>query len=453
MGYSAQRSAKLRNKLTTAGVFPRQHAFAIGLLVAVLLALLVAYPSDEIPATPKAEQDAFTHAAIVIEEAPLPAAPPEIPWQPLRVEPGDTLSHLFARAGLNDNQMYKLLDSTPDAKVLTRLYPGQIVDFRLDEQGLLALRLVKSPLEQLIFQRTESGFEAEQIVREPDIKIAHRQAQLNDNLFLAAQRAGLPENLIMEMANIFGGVIDFVYDPRPGDTFNIMFEEHYLDGVKLDEGNILAASYTNEGKTFTAYRYTDPGGEVGYYNPGGESMRKAFLRAPLDFTRISSGFNPKRLHPVFKTTRPHRGVDYAAARGTPVFSTGDGRVQSAGYSKANGNFVFIQHGQAYVTKYLHLHKRHVKQGQRVKQGQIIGKVGSTGYATGPHLHYEFLVNGVHRNPRTILNKLPKAKSVPAADKQHFFASIRPLEEKFAAYRNGQQPQYASQDTPVPSRGT
>ena len=141
-------------------------------------------------------------------------------------------------------------------------------------------------------------------------------------------------------------------------------------------------------------------------------MRKAFLLAPVDFTRISSNFNPRRLHPIYKTSRPHRGTDYAASTGTPVFAAGDGRVSKAGYSKANGNYVFIQHGEQYVTKYLHLHKRKVKQGQRVSQSQVIGTVGSTGAATGPHLHYEFLMNGVHRNPRTIHKKLPKAKSLP-----------------------------------------
>ena len=164
-------------------------------------------------------------------------------------------------------------------------------------------------------------------------------------------------------------------------------------------------------------------------------MRKAFLRAPLDFTRISSGFNLKRLHPVFKTTKPHRGIDYAASRGTPVYAAGDGRVSQAGYSKANGNYIFIKHGSKYTTKYLHLHKRGVRKGQQVKQQQIIGWVGSTGYATGPHLHYEFLVNGVHRNPRTILKKLPKAKSITSNDKEAFLAQIDSLQMQLAAYNN------------------
>ena len=164
-------------------------------------------------------------------------------------------------------------------------------------------------------------------------------------------------------------------------------------------------------------------------------MRKAFLLAPVDFTRISSNFNPRRLHPIYKTSRPHRGTDYAASRGTPVYAAGDGRVSKAGYSKANGNYVFIQHGEQYVTKYLHLHKRKVKKGQRVSQSQVIGTVGSTGAATGHHLHYEFLMNGVHRNPRTIHKKLPKAKSLSAAEMPRFQQAINEASTQLAALRS------------------
>ncbi|MFT7130987.1 MAG: murein DD-endopeptidase MepM/ murein hydrolase activator NlpD, partial [Gammaproteobacteria bacterium] len=217
-----------------------------------------------------------------------------------------------------------------------------------------------------------------------------------------------------------------------------------LDDSKMGDGPILAAQFTNRGETYTAYRYAYEDGSVGYFNEDGVSMRKAFLRAPLDFTRISSSFNLKRLHPIFKTNKPHRGIDYAASTGTPVYAAGDGRVSRSGYSKANGNYVFINHGTQYETKYLHLHKRGVKSGQKISQQQIIGWVGSTGYATGPHLHYEFLVNGVHRNPRTILNKLPKAKSISATDKERFFAQISGFQTQLAAYINRQNLADASQ---------
>lgn len=165
-------------------------------------------------------------------------------------------------------------------------------------------------------------------------------------------------------------------------------------------------------------------------------MRKAFLRAPLDFTRVSSSFNMKRLHPVFKTLRPHRGIDYAAQRGTPVYAAGDGKVTASGYSKANGNYVFIQHGQRYTTKYLHLNKRSVKTGQTVRQRQVIGTVGSTGYATGPHLHYEFLVNGVHRNPRTV--PLPKALPIDKAERAAFETATVALMDQLASHQQSTQ---------------
>lgn len=242
----------------------------------------------------------------------------------------------------------------------------------------------------------------------------------------------------MEMADIFGGVIDFVYDVRAGDNFSVLYQELFLDDQKTGNGPILAAQFTNRGQTYTAYRYQYPDGSVSYYNEEGISMRKAFLRAPLDFTRISSGFNLKRLHPIFKTNKPHRGIDYAASRGTPVYAAGDGRIVSSGYSKANGNYVIINHGTSYTTKYLHLQKRAVNKGQKVVQRQIIGWVGSTGYATGPHLHYEFLVNGVHRNPRTILDKLPKAKSIDSTEKQRFLAQISGVQLQLATYNNNRR---------------
>jgi murein DD-endopeptidase MepM/ murein hydrolase activator NlpD len=266
------------------------------------------------------------------------------------------------------------------------------------------------------------------------VRWSYREATIKDSLFLSGKKAGLPDKVIMNLANIFGGVIDFVYDTRSGDAFSVLYEEHFFDGKKIGAGKILAADFTNRGVRYPAFFYEDANGEGGYYNDDGVSMRKAFLRSPVDFTRISSNFNPSRLHPIFKTRRPHKGIDYAAARGTPVHATGKGRVIDSGYSRANGNYVVIKHGESFVTKYLHLHKKQVAKGQRVRQGQIIGQVGSTGYATGPHLHYEFLLNGVHRDPRTILAKLPKARSIAKSELPNFKAALAPLKQQFAEYR-------------------
>lgn len=355
---------------------------------------------------------------------PVVPTPPQQLWHDYTVKKGDNLSLIFKRAGYYDRDVYSITQHAAEGKSLTRIFPGQTISFQANDKGQLAgLRHIISKLETVNYHRTEDGFVSKRETRTPQARQAWATAEITSSLFLAGQEAGLTHNMIMEMANIFGGVIDFALDPRTGDTIHLLYEELYIDKEKYGAGEILAASFTNRGKTFNAYRYEDSQGDSSYYNEDGVSMRKAFLLAPLDFTRISSNFNLRRLHPIYKTTRPHRGTDYAASTGTPVFSVGDGKVQKTGYDRANGNYVFIQHGAAYVTKYLHLHKRKVKKGQRVSQSQIIGTVGSTGAATGPHLHYEFLVNGVHRNPRTIHKQLPKAKSLASSEMSRFKEAI------------------------------
>ena len=364
---------------------------------------------------------------------------PEQPWASEAVKRGDTLSLVFKRAGYSDRDVYDVISQSSDGKSLERIFPGQTIAFQADESGnLAAVRHVKSPLETTTFVRKDAGFESQVESRSPEVREAWTTGTISSSLFLAGQEAGLSQNIIMEMANIFGGVIDFVLDPRQGDTIQVVYEDLYLDGEKFRDGDIIAASFTNQGETFNAFRYTDASGDTNYYNEDGVSMRKAFLMAPVDFTRISSNFNLRRLHPIYKTTRPHRGTDYAAPTGTPVFSAGDGRVSKAGYSRANGNYVFVKHGEQYITRYLHLNKRKVKAGQRVSQGQIIGSVGSTGAATGPHLHYEFLVNGVHRNPRTIHKKLPKAKSLPTAEMASFRQTIHKASSQLAVLQSNNQ---------------
>lgn len=358
---------------------------------------------------------------------PTPSPPPEH-WQHIDVHSGDNLSTLFQRMGLSPRDVYEIsqADLKQQNSSLKKLFPGEQLNFVIKEGRLKKLRRIKNPLETVEFIHEGDDYRSSRVIREPEINHRFVTTTLQSSLFLAGQKAGLSQKLIMELANIFGGVIDFVYDPRKGDSFSLLFEERFIDGKRLGSGRILAAQFTNQNETYSALLYTDSEGEPGYYSPEGVSMRKTFLRAPLDFTRISSGFNLKRRHPIHKSIRAHRGIDYAAPTGTPVFAAGDGRVTASGYSKANGKYVFIQHGEQYITKYLHLHKRSVKKGQRVKQQQVIGQVGATGYATGPHLHYEFLVSGVHRNPRTIFNKLPKAKSIALAEIASFREATRPL---------------------------
>ncbi|MBE9538276.1 MAG: peptidoglycan DD-metalloendopeptidase family protein [Proteobacteria bacterium] len=402
---------------------PRKRLLALGVIAACILVAFSLQPTDtETDQQTRLELPDGSAQAVKPEKTAAPepvaavATPSPPPWNEVSVKSGDNLSLIFKRAGYSDRDIYLITEKAPDGKSLARIFPGQTIAFSADESGELdAVRHIISPLETVTYQNTEAGFERQRDIRTPEVKQARASAIITSSLFLAGQEAGLSQNMIMELANIFGGVIDFALDPRVGDTIHLLYEDLYLDGKKYRDGEIIAASFTNQGKTFSAYRYKNSQGDNGYYSEDGVSMRKAFLLAPVDFTRISSNFNPRRLHPIYKTRRPHRGTDYVAPRGTPVFSTGEGRVIKAGYSKANGNYVFVQHGEKYVTKYLHLHKRSVRAGQRIAQSQVVGTVGSTGAATGVHLHYEFLMDGVHRNPRTIHKKLPKAKSLNSAE--------------------------------------
>ena len=350
------------------------------------------------------------------------------------VKRGDTLSLIFGRSGLQRADMQRVLDADGRSRSLQNLFPGQTLSFHVDEDGeLRELLYAKSPLETVVYERSGDGFRMDVRTRTPEIRRAFRHAVVTSSMFQAGQDAGLSGRMILELANVLGGVVDFALDPRAGDTFSVLFEEQYLDGERIAEGAIIAAEYVNEGHIHAAFRFADDSGHTGYYGADGVSMRKAFLRAPLDFTRVSSNFNMRRLHPIARVVRPHRGVDYAAPTGTPVYASGDGRVTAAGYSRGNGNYVFVQHDGRIMTRYLHLHKRLVRAGERVSQGETIGTVGATGLATGPHLHYEFLVDGVHRNPRSELDKLPRARSLDAREMARFAPDMTVLQSQLANY--------------------
>jgi murein DD-endopeptidase MepM/ murein hydrolase activator NlpD len=414
----------------------------VGALLLVMGLSLSEPEQIDTPIAGKASDASGSTATTISAEAPALAVveetAPEPLWRNFTVGDGDNLSLIFNRAGFSDTDLYRVARNNDD-RSLKRIYPGETIGFQTDSEGnLLALRHVQSPLLTTTYEREGNAFIASDFTRIPERIARDVSMTIDSSLFIAGSDAGLSDGMIMELAGIFGGVIDFVMDPRTGDTIHVLYEELVLDGERYNDGPILAASFTNRGETFEAYRYTDSEGDTSYYSEIGVSMRKAFLMAPLDFTRVSSNFNPNRLHPIYKTQRPHRGTDYAAPRGTPVFAAGDGRVTEAGYTRPNGNYVFIQHGEQFETHYLHLHRLKVKKGARVKQGDVIGTVGSTGAATGPHLHYEFLVNGVHRNPRTVHKILPKARSLPDEELPRYLASIRQPVQQLASLRNSQQ---------------
>ena len=372
---------------------------------------------------------------IVVTATRLPDARDLLPkWHEETVGSGDNLSLIFARAGFSERDVYQV-SSADGGRALRKIFPGETIAFLKDESNaLVKVKHVQSRLKWTTFSRSGSQYSAQTVERSPETRERSATMRIASSLFTAGQQAGLSSRVIMDLAGVFGGVVDFALDPREGDTIELVYEEQYLDGEKFADGDIIAAAFTNKGETYEAYRYTDAAGDTSYYDEQGVSMRKAFLKAPVDFTRVSSNFNPNRLHPIYKTKRPHRGTDYAAPRGTPVYAAGDGRVVEAGYSRANGNYVFIQHGESYKTHYLHLDKRRVKKGERVQQGGVIGTVGSTGAATGPHLHYEFLVNGVHRNPRSVHKILPKAKSLPNTEMARFSSAIKAPVQELALLR-------------------
>lgn len=347
---------------------------------------------------------------------------------------GDNMSLVFARAGLSGSDLQALLDVDKGAEALRDVFPGQTLQFTMDhDHRLVELRFAKSPLETTLFRKDGGTFQMLSELKEQEIRHAFRHAVVQSSLFEAGIDSGVSHRTILELANVFGGVIDFALDPRKGDVFSVLYEERYVDGEKIGEGDIIAAEYVNDGRRYSAYRFVDASGRMGYFSSDGVSMRKAFLRSPLDFTRVTSNFNMRRLHPIAKVVRPHRGVDYGAPTGTPVYASGDGRVVESGYSRGNGNFVYIKHDGNIVTRYLHLHKRLVRKGERVDQGKTIGTVGATGLATGPHLHYEFLVDGTHRNPRSIMDRLPRARSLSGSELASFKASISGLDTQLAQF--------------------
>ncbi len=328
-------------------------------------------------------------------------------WEQVAVQSGQTLDAIFRQQGFSIALLQNILDVSDDTKQLTRIRPGDVFEFRRDQDGEMSE--MRYPIDEehyLLVRREGGGLSAEMQQREITREIAQVEGVINSSLFLAARDAGLNDQMILDLANIFGWDIDFVLDIRDGDQFMLVYEKVFRDGEFLRDGKILAATFINQGARFQALWY-DNGKIADYYAPDGRNMRKEFLRAPLNFSYITSAFNPKRMHPILKRIRPHNGIDYYAPPGTPVYAAGDGTVIRSAYSAANGNHVFIQHSNSIVTKYLHFSKRAVKQGQKVKQGQTIGYVGSTGLATGPHLHYEFVLDGVHRDPRTV--PLPKVE--------------------------------------------
>jgi len=401
--------------------------------------------ADNIPATGTRKKIALPLPAIHSPQNSTPENKKDninesLNWRTFTVRPDDNLAKIFKRAGISAKQLDTLMKSGHGVKKLRHLYPGDIIRISSNEHGKLqALRYDIDKTSYLTITRKNDRLQAKINTQKLDIRTAHASGIIESSLFLAAKKAGVSQNIIMELASIFGWDIDFALDIRKGDRFTVLYQEVYRNGEKIADGNILAAEFTNQGKTYQAVRYTNPQtSRSEYYSPDGRSMRKAFLRTPVKFTRISSRFSLYRYHPILHRFRAHKGVDYAAKTGTPVYAAGDGKVIFEGRQHGYGRVIILRHGRKYTTLYAHLNgfNRRVHFGSKVKQGQTIAYVGSSGLATGPHLHYEFRVNGVHRNPLTV--KLPQSRPVPKRYRANFELMTSPMLAQLDSISRNQQ---------------
>lgn len=410
---------------------PRNSIILTGIIAISALYLLLPEPDSPAAAqhnTTEVKTARLKIALPKVQKAPVNQAKKTVK-EPLniKVEDGDSLSIIMNRAGLGPSVVHKLAYESEHGKAFSKILPGKEFQFYFDqEKQLQKITYAVSRLESFEATPSDTGFNTKHIILEPEVFSTVKSGEIENSFYLDGLNAGLDDKLIMELASIFGWDIDFALEIRSGDQFSVLFEERYLNGEYLGTGRILAAEFINRGKNIKAVRYENQNGKVSYYTPEGLSMRKAFLRTPLDVFRISSHFNLKRKHPVLNKIRAHKGTDYAAPRGTPIKAAGDGKVLFAGQNGGYGNVVKLSHGQTYETRYAHLNAfaKGIRKGKWVKQGQIIGYVGSTGLATGPHLHYEFYVNGAVRNPVTV--KLPNGAPISSSELKNFQIITEPL---------------------------
>lgn len=369
--------------------------------------------------------------ATIIEEISLPQAVDKVAdispvdntdyWQADQVRRDDTLASLMQRLNIDNTEAMDFLRYDNAAKPFSsQLRPGRSIQTQVTRNGeLLKLEYEIDASSVLHIERTASGYQAQKITLSLEPRKVLKSAEINSSLFAATDAANIPDAVAMQIADIFSSEIDFHSDLRKGDRFSVIYEANYNNGELVKTGQVLATEFTNNGKTYRALMYRDPEGKVSYYTPDGKSLHKSFLRSPLEFTRISSGFTLGRFHPILQKMRAHKGVDFAAPIGTRVKATSDGTVKFVGVKGGYGNVIILQHQNGISTVYGHLSRfvAGLRHGMKVSQGEIIGFVGMTGLATGPHLHYEVALNGQQRDPMKIA--LPIASSIPARYKSDF----------------------------------
>jgi murein DD-endopeptidase MepM/ murein hydrolase activator NlpD len=366
------------------------------------------------------------------------AAPADEPWQEVTVKNGDSLASIFSHLGISPQELHNLLQQGGATQNLQKIFPGQTLRVITgDSNQLVKLSYPIDHLNTLEVVRNGDEFDVSTVTQTPEFRTRNANGTIESSLFLAGNKAGLSDSMTMELASIFAWDIDFALDIREGDKFTVIYEDMYVDGESIGNETILAAEFINQGKRYQAIRYTDAGGKTDYYSPDGKSMRKEFLRTPVEFSRISSGFSLGRFHPILNKIRAHKGVDYAAPTGTPIKATGDGKITFRGRKGGYGNVIILQHGAKYSTLYGHMSKFRggLATGSRVRQGQVIGYVGMTGLATGPHLHYEFRIDGVHHDPLRV--KLPGADPLSEKYRADFNSKAKGLIAKLDLIRDVQ----------------
>ena len=347
-------------------------------------------------------------------------------WREERIRRGDTIGSVLARLGVDDAAALEFLRTDPSARAVYQLRPDKPLTVETDGEGrLLALRFVTGSGELLSISREGERLVATTGAAPIELRWRMAAGEIRSSLFGAADAAGLPDVVTLQIADVFAGDIDFYHDVKRGDRFAVVYEMRYVDGEPIGVGRIVAAEFENRGKTFRAFLWRADDGSENYYAEDGAPMRKAFLRSPMEFSRVTSGFTNTRFHPILQSWRAHKGVDYAAAAGTPVRATGNGKVAYVGTQGGYGNVIQLQHQGAFATLYAHLSRfaPQVKAGGRVTQGEVIGYVGQTGWATGPHLHYEFRVGGDQRDPLSVA--LPSGEPLAAPHRAAFAGKVVP----------------------------
>ncbi len=372
---------------------------------------------------------------LTLPEITLPSVSDASYWREERIQRGDTVGSLLSRLHVNSQDSQRFMKSSHDTAALYQLIPGKTIRAQTTENGdLLSLRYIHSDGTMLEVKRATNGFNSTEQQTRLERQVLMKSGEIKNSLFGATDAVNLPDAIAMQMADMFSTDVDFHLDLRKGDRFTVVYESFYNNGEFIKTGKILAAEFTNQGKTYRAVYFEDKLGHSGYYTPEGKSLRKAFLRSPLEFSRISSGFSTARFHPVLQTWRAHKGIDYAAPTGTRIKAVADGSIAFAGKENGYGNFILLQHQGKYSTAYGHLSgfAKGIHRGSKVSQGDVIGYVGMTGLATGPHLHYEFRVAGVQQNPLSV--GTPVAFPIAAQYKHEFDASTRPLMSRLALIR-------------------